>query len=104
VCAIRSHTIINLQPLRWDEDRTISLVHHIAESEIACLKLFPKPGQNPSTAKGGGVSKNEVYWIIARDWLSQDLAFSATIARIVKDGKPKEQTDWGKKIKNKVAT
>ncbi|KAF8149304.1 hypothetical protein K438DRAFT_2086789 [Mycena galopus ATCC 62051] len=79
-------------PVDWsDQVLTQDLIARIIENATIKRALFPPPGPNASTAKGGGKTKSSAYWQLLQGALD---AVSTT----------KDQTAWGNKIKNRLRT
>ncbi|KAJ7808147.1 hypothetical protein B0H14DRAFT_3482667 [Mycena olivaceomarginata] len=49
-------------PFKNNPDKTTAMVTAIGENKSYRNKLYPPPGQNQSTAEGGGLSKASIYW------------------------------------------
>ncbi|KAF8168376.1 hypothetical protein B0H34DRAFT_646167, partial [Crassisporium funariophilum] len=68
--------------------------------------LFPAPGGNTSSAKGGGAKKNHWHWKVAKALFSKhpNYAQAISLALDKKNAKVcgKLQNMWGKKIKNQI--
>ncbi|KAI0342949.1 hypothetical protein BDW22DRAFT_1344800 [Trametopsis cervina] len=84
----------------WDQTLTWALVSTITDNENIRQALFPGPGANPSTAKGGGKTKTEAHALLAEilfaDHEAYGLAYQAD--KTVKAARIK----WATKIKNRV--
>jgi hypothetical protein len=63
--------------------------------------LFPPPGQNPLTSKGGGKTKTLVYWDLVKAFLVQFIKYWEAIQWIINTSKAaNERGQWNKKMKN----
>ncbi|KAF7372946.1 hypothetical protein MSAN_00501600 [Mycena sanguinolenta] len=72
--------------------------------ENATIKqsLFPPPGPNPSTVKGGGTPKNVAQFQLCKLLLGKDEKYKDALAQA--EGNPKERASWSTKIKNRLRT
>jgi hypothetical protein len=82
-----------------DKDLTWELIRIITEDEITKQGLFPSPGANPSTVKGGGLSKAHHHKEIATRLFADHPTYGPAF-RQAKSAR--EKTTWANKIKNRI--
>jgi hypothetical protein len=82
-----------------DKELTWKLINAITEDPMIKQGLFPSPGANVSTAKGGGLSKTQHHKELAARVFSDHIMYGPAfeLAR-----SPKEKNSWGQKIKNRI--
>jgi hypothetical protein len=96
-----------MHPYSWvkDENLSWSLIAAITEDPDIKQGLFPSPGANSSSAKGGGKTKTEWHWRLCDVLFSQhpDYAAAFSLAKNA-TGKPaaKQRANWANKIKNRI--
>jgi hypothetical protein len=92
--------------LSWSiPERSIALIACINDPININIKncLFPPPGQNPSTSKGGGKTKTSAYWDLVKAFLVQFIEYREAIQWIINTPKAvKERGQWTKKMKNRI--
>ena len=64
--------------------------------------IYPSPGPNPSTQKGGGKSKAEFYAMAAEDIFTDDPEYGGRYANDLASGNKKKISQWTKKVKNRL--
>jgi hypothetical protein len=82
-----------------DQTLTQDLIARIIENAIIKRALFPPPGPNASTAKGGGKTKSSAYWQLCLLLLGDNPKYKAALDAV---STTKDQTAWGNKIKNRL--
>ncbi|KAJ6629025.1 hypothetical protein B0H10DRAFT_1776702, partial [Mycena sp. CBHHK59/15] len=82
-------------------DPTLSeaLVSRIMESAEIKRALYPPPGPNASTAKGGGKTKVGSQWQLCLNLLGEDPKYKEALAAVTTS---KERTAYANKIKNRL--
>jgi hypothetical protein len=80
-----------------DQALTQDLIARIIENAIIKRALFPLPGPNTSTAKGGSKTKSSAYWQLFLLLLGDNPKYKAALDAI---STTKDQTAWENKIKN----
>ncbi|KZT25825.1 hypothetical protein NEOLEDRAFT_1024928, partial [Neolentinus lepideus HHB14362 ss-1] len=63
--------------------------------------LFPGPGVNVSTARGGGKLKSDHHWAVCVELFSQHLDYKECFDE-AQEGPAKAKKPWSNKIKNKL--
>jgi len=88
--------------LSWrDPSLTWALISAITDNPIIKQGLFPSPGANVSTSKGGGKPKTDHHYAVALAIFGEHEAHGDAF-RLATG--PKEKAVWGKKIKNRIQT
>ncbi|KAL6301144.1 hypothetical protein BKA93DRAFT_752137 [Sparassis latifolia] len=87
--------------VEWTADLTWELLTAIYEDAVIKRGLFPGPGQNASTTKGGGKKKTDHQYALAKALFSEHPLYSAAFLAAKA---PKEMLSWGNKIKNRLRT
>jgi len=82
-----------------DKDLTWQLIHCIAEDPIIRQGLFPCPGANVLTAKGGGLSKAHHHKELAARVFGDHLVYGPAFEQA---RTAKEKNLWAQKIKNRI--
>jgi hypothetical protein len=82
-----------------DQDLTWQLIHCIAEDPIIRQGLFPGPGANVSTAKGGGLSKAYHHKELAARVFGEHPVYGPAFEQAQA---AKEKNLWAQKIKNRI--
>jgi hypothetical protein len=77
------------------------MVTAIGENEPYRNKLYPPPGQNQSTAEGGGLSKASIYWELFKLLWGNDYP---KFVKYLQHGKAKEREVITDKIKYPLTT
>jgi hypothetical protein len=62
--------------------------------------LFPSPGANVSTAKGGGLRKTDHHWALCQELFSQHEKYEQAFNAVTE---AKEKAVWCGKVKNRLA-
>ncbi|KAI0702776.1 hypothetical protein C8Q76DRAFT_233178 [Earliella scabrosa] len=88
--------------LHWSDSLTWSLISAIEESKSIKQGLYPPPGANKSTAKGGGKAKTEYHAELACILFDEHPKYGAAFALAHSD--KKVLAAWGRKIKNRLNT
>ncbi|KAJ7434202.1 hypothetical protein B0H11DRAFT_1664722, partial [Mycena galericulata] len=81
----------------------------LSQALIACIMedrdikraLYPPPGPNASTAKGGGKTKTESQWQLCLNLLGEDPKYQEALDAVKTK---KEQVAYANKIKNRLRT
>jgi hypothetical protein len=63
--------------------------------------LFPSPGANVSTKKGGGKGKTDHQWAMCKVMFTNHETYGAAFAKVKT---PKAKAAWALKIKNRLQT
>jgi hypothetical protein len=84
-----------------DSSLTWALISAITDDPIIKQGLFPSPGANVSTSKGGGKPKTDHHYAVALAIFGEHEAHRDAF-RLATG--PKEKAIWGKKIKNRIQT
>ena len=82
-----------------------SLIAAIMEDPAIKQGLFPSPGANVLSAKGGGKPKTEYHQQLCNDLFAQHPEYSAAwlaVKNATGKGAAKKKTTWGNKIKNRL--
>ena len=92
----------NIRILSWrDPSLTWALIAAITDDPLIKQGLFPSPGANVSTSKGGGKPKTDHHYAVALAIFGEHDVYKDTFA-LAKG--PKEKAVWGKKVKNRIQT
>ncbi|KAJ7775996.1 hypothetical protein DFH07DRAFT_696726, partial [Mycena maculata] len=86
---------------RWTHELSEGLIACIMESADIKRALYPPPGPNTSTAKGGGQTKVGAQWQLCLNLLGEDPNFKEALEACITT---KEQTAYANKIKNRLRT
>ncbi|KAL1937493.1 hypothetical protein VTO73DRAFT_13145 [Trametes versicolor] len=86
--------------LVWTTALTWSLITAIEEDKNIKRALYPPPGSNASTAKGGGKAKTEFQAHLATVLFKNHPDYKRAFA-LTKD-EPRQLAAWGRKIKNRI--
>ncbi|KAF7364226.1 hypothetical protein MSAN_01082200 [Mycena sanguinolenta] len=86
-------------PFKNQPDKTTALVTAIVENETYRNKLYPPPGQNQSTAEGGGLSKASIYWELFKLLWGKDYP---EFVKYLEGGKAKQREVITDKIKYRL--
>ncbi|KAF8191114.1 hypothetical protein K438DRAFT_1591553, partial [Mycena galopus ATCC 62051] len=78
------------------------LIAYIFQDALIKQALFPSPGPNASTKKGGGKKKVDAHWELAKLLLEENPACEPAITVAAVD--PKTRLIWANKIKNRLAS
>jgi hypothetical protein len=85
---------------RWDTALRCKLVAAIVASSLYKSVLYPGPGANQSTAKGGGTPKTDIHWSIAKEVLGPIDKYKKQIDSITTATKDSaRRSKWGNKVK-----
>lgn len=84
----------------WTTALTWSLITAIEEDKNIKRALYPPPGSNASTAKGGGKAKTEFQAHLATVLFKNHPDYKRAFA-LTKD-EPRQLAAWGRKIKNRI--
>ncbi|KAJ7512117.1 hypothetical protein B0H11DRAFT_1898616 [Mycena galericulata] len=76
-----------------------ALIARIMEDKDIKRALYPPPGPNASTAKGGGKSKVESQWQLCLNLLEEHPKYKEALAAVTTK---KERTAYANKIKNRL--
>lgn len=82
-----------------DRDLTWQLINCITEDPIIRQGLFPGPGANVSTTKGGGLSKAHHHKELAARIFGDHPVYGPAFAQALT---PKEKVVWANRIKNRI--
>ena len=82
---------------------TSALIAEIQENEEIKRGLFPPPGGNASTAKGGGKTKKDHHLALAKALFGTDKTGHYIPAFTAALNDKKEEKKWANKIKNRLA-
>jgi hypothetical protein len=80
---------------------TWSLITAITNDPVIKQGLFPSPGANVSTAKGGGKPKTNHHYAVAQAVFGENADYQDAFNLATT---PKDKAAWGKKIKNRIQT
>ncbi|KDQ50999.1 hypothetical protein JAAARDRAFT_51024 [Jaapia argillacea MUCL 33604] len=93
--------------IRWEfDDHKLSwkLVNTILDDPKIKQGLFPSPGTNTSTSKGGGKQKADFHWAICLALFGGDLEYGVAFDPVAESRTAKEKRKWTNKIKNHLRT
>ncbi|KAH9946453.1 hypothetical protein B0H21DRAFT_693672, partial [Amylocystis lapponica] len=76
------------------------LITAISEDQSIKCGLYPPPGGNTSSAKGGGKGKTEHHWAICEVLFTDHPRYKARFALV--PGDKKQEKAWGLKVKNRL--
>ncbi|KAJ6473749.1 hypothetical protein C8R45DRAFT_1103433 [Mycena sanguinolenta] len=100
---IEEETTDTTLPINWKPVAlSQKLIAHIMENANIKRSLFPPPGPNPSTKKGGGTPKNVAQFQLCKLLLAGDSRYTEALAHAEKDAK--ERSNWSTKITNRLRT
>ena len=91
---------------RWTDELSEQLINAISEDADIKQGLFPAPGGNVSSSKGGGKKKTAWYWKLAEILFFDHDIYSTAFEKAASDkskDKAKSQAIWGDKIKNRLS-
>ena len=91
---------------RWTDELSEQLINAISEDPDIKQGLFPAPGGNVSSSKGGGQKKTAWHWKLAEILFSDHAIYSSAFEKAASDkgkDKTKSQAIWGDKIKNRLS-
>jgi len=101
--------ILTLSQLSWNTDVALSeaLITAITDDRKIKQALFPSPGSNVSSSKGGGKPKTEYHWILCQLLFTDHPSYGEAFKKVLDcDDGPKKATAlrrlWGNKIKNRL--
>ncbi|PCH41828.1 glycosyltransferase family 5 protein [Wolfiporia cocos MD-104 SS10] len=78
--------------IRWDDDSlTWALISAIQDDKGIKRGLYPPPGQNASTALGGGKVKTEHHWALCKIVFGEHEQYREAIAAAEQDKQPKQR-------------
>ncbi|KAJ7743526.1 hypothetical protein B0H14DRAFT_2406971, partial [Mycena olivaceomarginata] len=80
-----------------DPALSVSLIAYIFQDALIKQALFPSPGPNASTKKGGGKKKVDAHWDLAKLLLDENPTYEPAITAAAAD--PKTRLTWANKIK-----
>lgn len=84
----------------WDDQLTWALITAITDNPIIKQGLFPSPGANVSTTKGGGLRKTDHHWALCREIFSHHQKYEEAFNAV---SEAKEKAIWCGKVKNCLA-
>ncbi|KAJ7734192.1 hypothetical protein DFH07DRAFT_967741 [Mycena maculata] len=84
-----------------DPALTQALITCIMEDRDIKRALYPPPGPNASTAKGGGKTKTSSHWQLCLNLLGEDPKYKEALAMVTT---AKERLAYANKIKNRLRT
>ncbi|KAJ7034196.1 hypothetical protein C8F04DRAFT_1183482 [Mycena alexandri] len=88
--------------VQWSNELSQQLISSIVGKAIIKRVLFPPPGANASTAKGGGKTKVSAHWDLCVELFGDDPKYNDVIEEAKK--LPKQQVLWARKIKARIKT
>ncbi|KAH7903678.1 hypothetical protein BJ138DRAFT_1120145 [Hygrophoropsis aurantiaca] len=91
---------IETTEIEWTDDLTWKLINAIAENKDISQGLFPPPGANVSTKKGGGLRKTEHHWELCKILFSEHSDYKSAFEVAASDKGLKK--GWQTKIKNRL--
>ncbi len=100
-CKKNTHACRLLRKI-WDETLTWSLITHISKNVHIKRGLYPPPGQNPSTASGGGKLKSDFHSELARALFDGHNRYGEEFSQA--NSVPAKLAKWAGKIKNWMNT
>jgi hypothetical protein len=77
-----------------------AILAYILVDRFVRMKLFPSPGQNVSSAEGGGKPKTWAYWLIVRNCLGKMSEYADAIQLLVDNDNAEARNAWVTKMKN----
>ncbi|KAF9562394.1 hypothetical protein CPC08DRAFT_761522 [Agrocybe pediades] len=96
----------NSEAVCWTNELSQSLLTAISEDQDIKQGLFPAPGGNVSTARGGGKKKTVWQWKVAVDIFQNHPQYGPAFQKVLDmtPGPPatRAKTVWGDKIKNRI--
>ena len=68
----------------WENDMSLSdaLIAVISKNSFIKQGLFPSPGANALTAKGGGKAKTKFHWLLCKALFSEHPMYGKTFAQV----------------------
>ncbi|KAJ6487788.1 hypothetical protein C8R45DRAFT_781754, partial [Mycena sanguinolenta] len=85
----------------WNADKLSErLITAISEDKFIKRALFPPPGPNGSTSKGGGMKKVVAQWKLCLLLFGDDPRYKEAVAAATTN--PTQQTVWANKVKNRL--
>jgi hypothetical protein len=87
---------------RWEDEPglTWKLLTNITDNSVIRMGLYPGPGGNASTQKGGGKNKTEHHWNLAVLTFGDHSAHKDTISKVGKAAR--DRKPWCMKVKNRL--
>ena len=92
----------------WNNDVELSesLITIITDDQTIKQALFPSPGSNSSSSKGGGKPKTEFHWMICKLLFTNHSVYSEAFKKVELCNNAKKKAalrrTWGNKIKNRL--
>jgi hypothetical protein len=89
----------------WNTDLRCKLISTIDENPLYKRILYPPPGGNPSTAKGGGTPKTDIHWSLVKDVLGPTEKYGTLVKAITSSSADAgRRSKWGNKVKTCLST